>query len=206
MTNQIPKIWWANFRWEWSRRRPSAHRIRPSRAKLFEIPGLPRPSFCDPESGLTNSVVHINCRQMWTPPPSRRVVSSARATLLLRLLLLAGAADAAPPLVGVSPQGERAAHISAYLRILFRLYSSPSRSPRWGVLRDAGDRLQGRLGLLPEDPAQRRLLRLRRWNRWARSLSPCLLDLSELDKGSRVNCRDLVDFVLPMPWDPVAVN
>ncbi|KAJ1285404.1 hypothetical protein BS78_03G277700 [Paspalum vaginatum] len=44
---------------------------------------------------------------MWTPPPSRRVVSSsAPATLLLRLLLLAGAADAAPPLVGVSPQDE----------------------------------------------------------------------------------------------------
>ncbi|PUZ54763.1 hypothetical protein GQ55_5G157000 [Panicum hallii var. hallii] len=43
---------------------------------------------------------------MWTPSPSRRVVSSAPATLLLRLLLLAGAADAAPPLVGVSPQDE----------------------------------------------------------------------------------------------------
>ncbi|CAO2182878.1 unnamed protein product [Urochloa humidicola] len=42
---------------------------------------------------------------MWTTSPSRRVVS-APATLLLRLLLLAGAADAAPPLVGVSPQDE----------------------------------------------------------------------------------------------------
>ncbi|CAL4974026.1 unnamed protein product [Urochloa decumbens] len=42
---------------------------------------------------------------MWTPSPGRRVVS-APATLLLRLLLLAGAADAAPPLVGVSPHDE----------------------------------------------------------------------------------------------------
>ncbi|KAL6614511.1 hypothetical protein ACP70R_036781 [Stipagrostis hirtigluma subsp. patula] len=44
---------------------------------------------------------------MRTPPPSRRLVSaSAPATLLLLPLLLAGAADAAPPLVGVSPQDE----------------------------------------------------------------------------------------------------
>ncbi|XP_021312083.1 uncharacterized protein LOC8075585 isoform X3 [Sorghum bicolor] len=43
---------------------------------------------------------------MWTPRPSRRIVSPAPATLLLRLLLLAGAANAAPPLVGVSPQDE----------------------------------------------------------------------------------------------------
>ncbi|TVU35085.1 hypothetical protein EJB05_16954 [Eragrostis curvula] len=42
---------------------------------------------------------------MTVPRPSRRLGSSSPpATLLLRLLLLAGAADAAPPLVGVSPQ------------------------------------------------------------------------------------------------------
>ncbi|OEL24401.1 hypothetical protein BAE44_0014581 [Dichanthelium oligosanthes] len=45
---------------------------------------------------------------MWAPSPSRRVVSSAPATLLVRLLLLAGAADAAPSLIGVSPQGTSA--------------------------------------------------------------------------------------------------
>ena len=56
---------------------------------------------------------------MWTPRPSRRVVSSAPATLLLRLLLLAGAADAAPPLIGVSTQGERDARSRAYLRTSF---------------------------------------------------------------------------------------
>jgi len=107
---------------------PPPSMTRPSRVKLLlELllrSGLPS------TAGFLKKKKKINCRQMWTPPPSRRVVSSARATLLLRLLLLAGAADAAPPLVGVSPQGERAAHISAYLRILFRLYSSPSRSPR----------------------------------------------------------------------------
>ncbi|GJN17650.1 hypothetical protein PR202_gb04735 [Eleusine coracana subsp. coracana] len=43
---------------------------------------------------------------MTAPRPSRRLVYSPPATLLLRLLLLAGAADAAPPLLGVSPQGE----------------------------------------------------------------------------------------------------
>ncbi|KAK3165461.1 hypothetical protein QOZ80_1AG0033450 [Eleusine coracana subsp. coracana] len=43
---------------------------------------------------------------MTAPRPSRRLVSSPPATLLLQLLLLAGAADAAPPLLGVSPQDE----------------------------------------------------------------------------------------------------
>lgn len=143
---------------------------------------------CDPDTGLMNrgrTFTDSHQRQMWTPRASRRVVSSAPATLLLRLLLLlAGAADAAPPLVGISPQGERDARSRAYLRT-------------------------SSLHLLTESFPQMRRTSPRRWSPAGTALAPSrgagsttgtatapmelmsqvsvlsLLDFSELDRGLR---------------------
>lgn len=109
-------------------------------------------------------------RQMTTQPPSRRQVSSSAPATLILLHLLAGAAGAAPPLVGVSPQGDgRAAYLGVRSFISFPYSTWPNSLCRRGVLRAGGHRLQGRLGILPEAPPQRRVLRLLRWNRRARS-------------------------------------
>jgi hypothetical protein len=73
--------------------------------------------------------------------------------------------------------------VTGVQRVLFR-----------SVLRAAGDRLQGRLRLIPQEPAQRRVLRLRRWNRRARFSHICPGYVPELNCGL-LNCVDPVSLI-----------